>query len=158
MKKILLSALAGIVAFAAVALAQTIAIPTVTVINSTDLIPIIPRGQPNAQSQFASPAAITSQSGYAKYSPITGFSYTFGNTQSFIALTQGTPLTAGTITLAAAPSDGDNACLFTSSAITTLTLSANTGQTINNAVTTLAANASVCYLYSAANLTWDRNK
>jgi hypothetical protein len=63
-----------------------------------------------------------------------------------------------TVVLAAAPSDGARECIFTSgAAITTLVVAANTGQTINNAVTSLSANTGACYLFSRSNLTWDRN-
>jgi hypothetical protein len=62
-----------------------------------------------------------------------------------------------TIVLAAAPSDGARECVFSADIVTTLVVSANTGQSINNAATSLAANASACYIYSLSNLTWDRS-
>jgi hypothetical protein len=46
--------------------------------------------------------------------------------------------------------------IFTSNIITALTLTPGAGQTITGAVTTLAANASVSYAYSASGVTWNR--
>ena len=39
----------------------------------------------------------------------------------------------------------------------TITSTNYTNQTINNAVTTLAANSAACYIYSLSNATWDRS-
>ncbi len=162
-KTFLASAMA-LVAFAGLALAQTspannqpVARPLVTIVNPTDTIAVNPRGVPSAQSTFLNPAQITSQSGYAKYSPLTAFSYTFSNSQSDIVLTHSTTIAQGTVTFAAAPSDGARECIFAQNTVTTLNLAANTGQSLNNAVTTIAAAARVCYLYSLANTTWDRD-
>ena len=80
-----------------------------------------PGGIPSAQSKYAIPAQITSQMGYQKQSPITAFSYTFGNSQSLIVLTNSTTVAQGTITFAAAPSDGANECLYAQNIVTTLT-------------------------------------
>jgi hypothetical protein len=153
----LLSAAAAALAFAGLAYAQSVPVPQVPIINPTDLIQVVPLGQPSAQSKYATPAQITSQLGYAKYSPLTAFSYTFANSQSDIVLTHSTTIAQGTITFAAAPSDGARECVFAQNTVTTLNLAANTGQTLNNAVTTIAAAARVCYLYSISNLTWDRD-
>ena len=54
------------------------------------------------------------------------------------------------------PGDGQMACLFSTQTQTALTLSANTGQTINNAITAMTALTSYCYVYSATNAAWDR--
>lgn len=158
MKKLLLAS-ASVVAFGVTfALAQAPSpIPQAQIVNPNDLIQDIPNGLPSAQNYYVKPAQITSQSGYAKYSPVTGFSYTFGNSQSFIVLTNSTTLALGTITLAAAPSDGAKECIYAQNTITTFGVFANTGQTIDNAVTTLSAATSACYLYSLSNTTWDRD-
>ena len=155
-KTFLAAALAG-VAFAGLAYAQAIVTGTVTIVNPTDLIQVVPLGQPSAQSQYLYPAQITSQSGYKKYSPLTAFSYTFSNSQSDIVLTHSTTIAQGTITFAAAPSDGARECIYAQNTVTTLNLAANTGETLNNAVTTIAAAARVCYIYSLSNTTWDRD-
>jgi hypothetical protein len=157
MKKILMAVAAGIFGFAVAALAQTIIVPQNAVVNPTDLFQIIPGGVPSAQNKYVTPPQITSQSGYAKFSPVTGFSYTFGNSQSYIVLTNSTTIAAGTITFAPAPSDGARECVWAQNTVTTLALAAASGQTLDNAVTTLSAATAACYLYSASNATWDRN-
>jgi hypothetical protein len=66
--------------------------------------------------------------------------------------------TAGTamITTPATPFDGERLLIFSTAGITTLTLTANTGQTIDNNTTVLAANAHVEYIYQLSTLTWFR--
>lgn len=60
--------------------------------------------------------------------------------------------------LTALAGDGQRWCLFSIAAITQVNIIAAAGQTINNAVTTLAANARNCYTFSLANTTWDRSQ
>lgn len=152
------SAITGAVAlFALAAVAQTISIPQQSSVGSSDLIQVIPNGNPRVGNVYVKPAQLTSQSGYYKSAPATGFTFTFGNSQSFAAFAPSTTLSTGTVTLAPSPSDGARECIFTTNTITTLTVSANTGQSINNAVTTLSANTNACYLFSLSNLTWDRD-
>lgn len=156
MKRLLLG-FASLLALGAVAIAQSISVPQVQIINPTDLIQVIPKGQPSAQSVYAKPAQITSQMGYVKASPVTGFTYTFGNSQSILVLTHGSTLAAGTVVFASAPSDGAQECIWAQAAVTSLTLSKASTHTINNAVTTIAAASKVCYLFSLSNLSWDRD-
>lgn len=145
--------------FAASAIAQSVSVPQVSIINTDDLVQVIPHGKPSAQSVYSTPALLVSQRGYQVKSPATGFSYTFGNSDSLIVLTNSTTLAQGTITFASAPSDGAQECLYAQNAVTTLGLAAGSAsQTINNAVTTIAAAAQVCYLYSLSSLTWNRSK
>lgn len=160
MKKFALIAGAALAAFAAsLAVAQTISVPKVAIIGSTDLIQVIPGGAPSAQSKYAYPNQITSQMGYQKKSPVTGFTYSFGNADSLIALSHSTTLAEGTITFAAAPSDGAQECVYAQNTVTTLNLAAGAStQTIVNAVTTIGAAAKICYLYSLSDQTWTRSK
>jgi hypothetical protein len=139
------------------ALAQVTPIPNVSIINPTDLIQVVPKGVPSAQSQYATPAQLSSQSGYVKVSPVTGFSYTFGNSQSYLVITSSTTLAQGTVTLASAPSDGARECIYTQNIVTAFAVVAPTGESINNAVTATTAAANFCYLYSLSNATWDRD-
>ncbi len=96
--------------------------------------------------------------GYTKAAATTGFSYVFANGQSRMLLEPSGTLATGTVTMAPVPVDKEEACLFSTQTITSLTVSAGAGQSINNAVSTLAANARVCYLYSSSNTTWDRSQ
>lgn len=159
--KTLIAAGVGLLAFLGVAISQTVTAPQVTVINPTDLMQIIPFGQPKAGAVYSTPSLVTAQHGYQKATPVsyTGVAaaYTFAANQGYLLLTPATTIANLSIMLAAAPSDGARECVFTTNTITALGVAANTGQSINNAVTTLAANTSACYLYSAANLAWDRS-
>lgn len=149
---------AGFLGFAAAAVAQ-VTVPKVSIINSDDLMQVQVHGQPSAQGKYAYPKQITSQMGYQKKSPATGFSYTFGNSDSLLVLTNSTTVAQGTVTFASAPSDGAQECLYAQNTVTTLGLSAGAStQTIHNAASTITAAAQICYLYSLSDQTWDRSK
>lgn len=159
MKKSHIIALAavGLLAFGTAVIAQVNA-PQVATINPTaDRIQVVPNGQPSAQSVFASPAQITAVKGYYRSAPTSLFNFTFGNAQSLAAFDPAGTLAYGYVTLAPNPSDGTEACFFSTAAITTLYVAANTGQTLSDAVTTLAANARNCYLYAQSQATWYRS-
>lgn len=158
-KGIIAGVVAGMAGFVAAAWGQNIMYPPLQpVVNPADVIQIVPGGAPSAQNKYVIPAQITSQMGYQKVSPVTGFTYTFGNSQSMILFTGAVTPLAGTVTFAANPSDGDNACMFSQGGLSTLNLAAgSTGQTIHNAITALTATTKVCYLYDATGGFWDRN-
>ncbi len=122
-----------------------------------DLIQVYRAG--TAAITYATPAQLTSQSGYFKGVPVTGFSYTFGNSQTFMALAPAGTIALGYVTFAPAPSDGARECVFTTQTITAFWTLANAGQTVNNGFSagTLSANTGACYLYGLANTTWDRD-
>jgi len=157
-KKVMLGAAVGVLGFAVAAVAQNYYPPIMPSVGPTDTIQIVPGGVPTAQQKFINPAQITSQMGYQKVSPVTGYTYTFGNSQSMILFTGAVTPLSGTVTFAPAPSDGDNACIYAQGGISTLNLAAGaTGQTIRNAVSALAAATKVCYLYDATGGFWDKN-
>lgn len=158
-KGIIAGVVAGLAGFGVAAWGQNVPYPPIQpLITPSDTIPIVQGGAPSAQQKYVIAAQITSQMGYQKVSPVTGFTYTFGNSQSIILFTGTVTPLAGTVTFAAAPSDGADECLFAQGGISTLNLAAGAaGQTIRNAVTTLAAVTKVCYAYSAADGFWDRN-
>ena len=101
-------------------------------------------------------APVNGSGSYTKSIPTTGFALTFSNYQAQMLLEPSGTLAAGYVTMAPAPVDGSKACVFSTQIITNLYISANAGQTINDAVTTLAAKARACYLYSISNKTWDQ--
>lgn len=86
--------------------------------------------------------------------PTTGFSITVGNTQSALILTPAGTLATGTITMPAAPTDKQVMRVTSSQIITGLTVSPNSGQSILNAPTTLAAGGKFSYVYNLATTTW----
>jgi hypothetical protein len=86
----------------------------------------------------------------------TGFTYTFAAGTQVLVMNPAGTLATGTITMPAAPSDGMTVRFSTSQIITALTVSANTGQSIVSAVTTLAAGGGAAYIYRLTNTTWYR--
>ena len=74
-------------------------------------------------------------------------------------LTHSGTVSTGTITLASAPSDGAEECLYAQNTVTTLVVAKGVAaQTLNNGVTTIGAAGKVCYLYSLLTNTWNRSK
>ena len=90
---------------------------------------------------------------YDYQTPATGFSYTFTTSNTLVMNPAGT-LATGTITMPASPSDGMTVTFSSTQTITALTVNANTGQTIRNAVTGMFAGQSCSYVYRAASTTW----
>ena len=159
MKTRILAALLLLGAFAGYALAQTVIVPQVSTLNpNADAIQVIPNGAPQVGNKYAPPALLTNVYGYYKGGAVTtGFVYTFGQNVTYAQFAPSGTLAWGYFYLAAAPSDGARNCLFSTQTLTGATVYANTGQSINNAVTSVTANTGVCYLYSASNATWDRD-
>jgi len=95
---------------------------------------------------------------YDYQTPTTGFTYTFNpvSTGTVLVMNPAATLATGTITMPASPVDGMIICFSSSQIITSLTVSANTGQSIVSAVTTLAAGGGAAYIYRLANTTWYR--
>lgn len=86
----------------------------------------------------------------------TGFSYTFAAGTTTLIIQPAGTLATGTITMPAAPADGMVIAFSSTQIITALTVSANAGQSIVNAVTTLAAGGGAKYIYRLTNTTWYR--
>jgi hypothetical protein len=91
---------------------------------------------------------------YDYQTPTTGFSYTFAAGTQVLVMNPAGTLATGTITMPASPSDGMTITFSSTKIITALTVNANTGQTINNAVTTLSAGQSASYIYRSASTAW----
>jgi hypothetical protein len=93
---------------------------------------------------------------YEYQAPLTGFSYTFPVGITTLILNPAGTLATGTVTMPAAPADGMTVSISSSQIITLLTVSANTGQSIVSAVTTLLAGGGAKYIYRATGTTWYR--
>lgn len=93
---------------------------------------------------------------YTYLVPITGFSVTIGNGISSLILNPAGTLAAGTITMPAAPLDGQIVRFSSTQIVTALTVNAGTGQTINNAPTSLAAGVGNAFQYVLKQLSWFR--
>lgn len=176
MNRKLLLALAVAAGFAAsAAFAQVIPVPTVSIINTNDLVQVVPRGVPSAQSQYATPAQLNNVPGYVKVTPsvsalagacaagvpatgCAGYFNTFANSQTFEVIILTGTMAYSYNYAAAAPSDGARECIAGSGgAITQASLLANTGQTVTGGSNiSVTSNSAVCWTFSASNLTWDR--
>ena len=86
--------------------------------------------------------------------PATGFSYTIPANITVAIIQPSGTLATGTITMPAAPVNGMTITISCTQVITLLTLAANAGQSILNAISTLAAGGSASYIYRQANTTW----
>lgn len=89
-------------------------------------------------------------------SPSTGFSITPGAGILTLILTPSGTLAAGTVTMPANPIDNQELIVMSTHIVSTLTVSANAGQSIANAPTAFVANTSFGYRYNAANAYWYR--
>lgn len=86
----------------------------------------------------------------------TGFTATIANNISTQLYNPAGTLASGTTTMPATPINGQLLRISSSQTITAWTLSPNSGQTLNNAPTTLAAGLGVSYIYVLASTTWYR--
>lgn len=88
--------------------------------------------------------------------PLTGFSATIANYVNQLILNPAGTLATGTIIMPATAYDGQVVGVSSSQTVTTLTVSANSGQSINGAPTTITAIAPFAFIYRLANTTWYR--
>lgn len=167
MKKLIFATALAVVALAGAAIAQTVAVPQVSTLNPTaDRVQIVPNGAPSARSVYASPAQLGTTGYYVKVPAAdiltahntTGYTWTFANYQGELLLDPSGTLEYAYITFSPNPSDGARQCIFSTAATTALYPTANTGQTVNDALTAGVANTRYCYTYGASNLTWDRSQ
>lgn len=112
-------------------------------------------GEFNSNGTFATYKNRSDQ-GYSAQVPTTGFSITATQTQSTLILKPAGTLATGTITMAASPMDGQEFRATSTQIITALTVSANAGQSIIAAPTTLSPGLGFGYIYVLADTTWYR--
>lgn len=84
----------------------------------------------------------------------TSFSLTLGDGDWHVIINPSGTLSAGTITMAALPLNGQLVDVRTSQTITTLTISPNSGQSVVGAPATLALGKKFTAIYRAADTTW----
>lgn len=161
MKRLRLIALAMIAGFGlSAALAQTINVPLVTTSHPlTDLIQIVPNGQPSAASIYSPWGNVTNVYGYYKNGTVTNNQLVqIGPNTSFVQFANASAMGNLYLYLPTAPQDGARDCFFSIGGVTAMTLYAGvTTATLNNAITAMTALTQYCYLYSASNTAWDRN-
>ena len=156
MKKI--AGLAGLVLVAGIgfAIAQTISVPQVVSVGPTDLFADVVAGQPTNRSSYATAAQINGVQGYKNLGTVsTDPAYTVANGVTNIFGHAAGTVTAVTLTTEANPGDGKRECYWLDQTTTTLTWTANTGQTIgSNVLTAGVAKVTQCITYQASNATW----
>lgn len=94
--------------------------------------------------------------GYSYQVPIDGFSITVPDGTTNLILAPAGALATGTITMPANPLDGQICGVASSQAVAALTMSPNTGQTLNGALTAFTANSFAQYQYIQSVATWFR--
>ncbi len=88
--------------------------------------------------------------------PTTGFAITIGNTTATLRLTPAGALATGTVTLPAAPVDGQIARVLSSQTVTALTVSPSAGQSVVGAPSTVGPTTPFSMIYDLASATWYR--
>jgi len=115
---------------------------------------IIPTGSGAANASLA--FDLNPRWSYDYSTPTTGFTYTLpSNLVRYVIFNPAGTLATGTFKFTTNPFDGQVVTISTTQQITALTINGN-GNTVSNAVSTLAAGASVSYLFRSTNTTWYR--
>lgn len=152
--------IAGVLALGVVggiALAQ-IVVPQQPTIGPSDLIQIVPNGQPQPNSVYVHPQQIAGAPGYDNLGAITtGNTYVFGNSTVYMFAQPSGTLAAVTLTTAPNPSDGQRECFLSTQTTTALTWNANTGQSISGEPTAGVADTPACMTYVLSAQTWYRS-
>ena len=93
---------------------------------------------------------------YSYQTPASGAAITVPNNCSLLQIAGSAALAALSVTLPAAPIDGQEVTLATLPAITALTLAANSGQTLAGAATAMPANSAIRFIFFATGSLWAR--
>lgn len=121
-----------------------------------ELIELTPPG--SATLAYVPLSAVRDGAQYVYNVPLTGFTLVMTAEQSVVSLNPAGTIAAGTVTLPPTLYDGKIFSIFTSAAITTLTLNTSNSATFVPAAApaTLAAGASQSFVYDKANNQWHR--
>ena len=133
---------------------QPTALLTVAALTGKELIEVENIGAHRGYAPAAQIAAIPAIN-YALQVPTTGFNYAVSSGVGLLILDPAGTLATGSVTFPATPFDGQNFSISTTQTVTALTLVGGAA-TVKNAVTTLAAGATVTYVYAASNTSWYR--
>ena len=156
MKLLASAAIAALMLAGGYAVAQTIPVPTQTP-NAADLSAFIPGGQPQARSTYASVGLLSGTENYTYLGTlVTTNAYTFTNGMVLATAHAAGTLAAIGLTTEPNPGDGKRECFDMDAIVSTLTWTANTGQSLGGNISANATLASVprCIIYSAGNATW----
>lgn len=158
--KLKIALLAGLFALGSIPAHAQVSVPLRGPMSQTDLVQVIPNGQPSAQSVYAYPGQISSTAGYTYAVVVTAFALTPFDTTMFVYINPAGTLATGTLTLPAHPGDGQRFSFESTQTQTAITVAANTGQTIASyggaALTAGVANTIYTWMYIANQATWVR--
>lgn len=160
--KVFRKILSSVAVFAAVgigfALAQVYPVPLLPYFApSTDLVQVVQGGVPNAAARYVYAGQLSGALLYQNLGVITtGNTYTFASGQGYILAQPAGTLAAVTLVTEANPSDGQKECFISTQTTTSLTWSANTGQSISGAPTAGVAQTAACMIYVKSVATWYR--
>lgn len=101
-------------------------------------------------SKFFYNRSVASNTNYIQTAPATGFTYTATEYSGGVLLVPASTLATGTIVLPPTPADGDTFQIFSSFAVTALTLSTSDGANILNAPTTVSSTSPIKLRYFAS--------
>jgi hypothetical protein len=137
------------------ALAQNTGQVLATLLGS-ELIQLTSPTNTTAAITYTTTANIRDGRDYVYNVPLTGATISLAVVKSALSLNPAGTIAALTVNLPPTTFDGKIVSIFTTQTITALTLATTNGATINTPVTTLAANATVAYVYDLATTTWYR--
>lgn len=158
-KRIVFGGLAALLLAGGLAFAQS-AVPLVSTLNQTDLVTLIPNGQPSAQTGVAPLGAVGGIDYYNYVSPATGFALTPSSLVNLLVLSPSATIATGGIGMEANPGDGQKFCVFSTQQVTSIALSANTGQSFGGIAnpSALSANVNYCWRFIRPQATWLRTQ
>jgi hypothetical protein len=139
---------------ALVAQVRANSVPKGTSANTTDRGPVWSDG---TNWVVASTVNVSGSDASVSYQvPLTGFSITVAAGVLTLNIEPAGTLASGAVIMPATPYDNQPITVMSTQAITALTVSPNSGQTLKGAPTSMAANSSFEYRYKASNATWYR--
>jgi len=148
----------GALALLATSVAAQNTVPSVPFSDVNTLIPVVPQGAASAKTVTAPLPVVTGVHGYANaLAAVTAWTHTFSNAEEYFMMQPSGTLANGTIITAPSPGDGQRECFFSTQTQSSITWTANTGQTLSGAPTAGVANTPVCMIYDKADAAWYRS-
>ena len=153
-RKLFAPVLAILLGFTAVATAQQYGFLLLSTLTGAERI-IVNNG--GATITGVTAAQLRDAGGYVVAAPVSGSTVQAANNASMLSLQPAGTIAALTVALPTVPFDGQRVQIFSSQAITALTLTASPGTvSAAGAVTALTAGQSIEYFYVASTATWNR--
>lgn len=137
------------------AVVAQVTLPQVTTVGPTDLIQVIPGGQPSVGNKYGNAGQVNGPLGLQTSTPLTAFSLTFNNGTTYWFITPAGTLATGTFLMDANAGNGQRACVESTQTQTAVTITGGANQNIGGTpVTAMTANTTYCWVYVALKATW----